>query len=310
MGAVVEAKGLTKRYGDFVAVGGIDFAVERGECFGFLGPNGAGKTSTMRMIYCASRATGGTLRVFGREAGGREDRAIKRALGVVPQDDNLDQELSVRDNLEVFCRFYGLGAEESERRIGELLCFFDLAEKAHTRVERLSGGMKRRTLIARALLHDPAMLILDEPTTGLDPQARHHLWERLRALRRRGATLLFTTHYMDEAEQLCDRLVIMDRGKIVAEGTPRGLIERHVPPHVVELRLEGEAPAERRAAVRALEGSAEAVEVLSDRLLLYTRDGEGLIARAAHEMGACTALLRRATLEDVFLKITGRRLEE
>ncbi len=308
-GPAVEAVGLTKRFGDFVAVGGIDFRVERGECFGFLGPNGAGKTTTMRSIYRATTPSSGVLRVLGREAGAPgADREIKRSIGVVPQENNLDEELTVRENLEVFRRFYGLSREAGRRRIDELLAFFDLVEKAGARVERISGGMKRRLLIARALLHEPPLLILDEPTTGLDPQARHHLWDRLRALRRRGATLLLTTHYMEEAEQLCDRLVIMDRGKIVAEGAPRALIERHVPPCVVELRHDGEGEPPPEA--RALAALAEHVEALSDRLLLYTRDGEALIARAAHDLPNATAVLRRATLEDVFLRLTGRRLEE
>ena len=313
----VEAKGLVKRYGDLAAVDGIDFEVRCGECFGFLGPNGAGKTTTMRMIYRATSPSGGSLRVLGHEVGsGANDRAIKRALGVVPQEESLDEDLSVRENLEVFCRFYGLRGAQARRRIDELLSFFDLGEKADSRVMRISGGMKRRTLIARALLHEPRLLVLDEPTTGLDPQARHHVWGRLHELRRRRATLLLTTHYMDEAEQLCDRLVIMDRGRIVAEGTPRALIEAHVPPHVVELRDDERLPAEGgglfdlAGAAKKLAGAAERVEVLPERVLLYARDGEALVARAAHEFPGSKTLLRRATLEDVFLKITGRQLEE
>ena len=305
---VIVAKGLTKRYGDFTAVDGIDFEVRRGECFGFLGPNGAGKTTTMRMIYRASPLGGGSLRILGREVGrGENDRAIKREIGVIPQEDNLDQELSVRENLAVFCRFYGIHGAAAERRIAELLEFVKLEEKAHARVLRLSGGMKRRALIARGLLGDPALVVLDEPTTGLDPQARHNLWDRLADLRRRRATLVLTTHYMEEAEQLCDRLVIMDRGKIVAEGTPRALIEAHVSSHVVEVKL-GDGAAAREAA-RELEAGADRVEALQDRLLLYTKDSEGLIARAAHKLPECQATARRATLEDVFLKITGRQLE-
>jgi lipooligosaccharide transport system ATP-binding protein len=305
----IEARGLRKLYGAVLAVDGIDFAVRAGECFGFLGPNGAGKTSTMRMIYRAARPSGGLLRVLGEDATAAEhDRAVKRSLGVVPQEDNLDQELTLRENLEVMSRFYGLPRAAAHARIAELLGFFELAEKADAPVEHLSGGMKRRALIARALLHDPRILVLDEPTTGLDPQARHHLWDRLRALRRRGATLLLTTHYMDEAERLCDRLVIMDRGKIVAEGTPRELIERNCPPHVVEVLLPEEgAPA---AALDELRGAAERTETLADRVLLYARDGEDLVRRATRALPGASALVRRATLEDVFLTITGRRLED
>ncbi len=321
----VEARGLTKRFGALAAVDGIDFTVERGECFGFLGPNGAGKTTTMRMIYRATPVGGGSLRVLGHEVGrGENDRAIKRVIGVVPQEDNLDQELTVRENLSVFARFYGLRGDVARRRIDDLLELAALVEKADSRVQMLSGGMKRRALIARGLLGDPALLVLDEPTTGLDPQARHDLWDRLRVLKRRHrATLLLTTHYMEEAERLCDRLVIMDRGRIVAEGAPRALIERHAPGHVVEIALEdgdgaeggaaeggGAAAGPRAAAVQDLRDAAERAEVLSDRLLLYTGDAEGLIARAAHLLPERQALVRKATLEDVFLKITGRRLIE
>jgi lipooligosaccharide transport system ATP-binding protein len=315
----VEAKGLSKRYGDLVAVDGIDFEIRRGECFGFLGPNGAGKTTTMRMIYRASPVGGGVLRILGHDVsrGGAADRAVKGSLGVVPQEDNLDQELSVRENLEVFARFYGLARAEALRRVAELLRFVNLVEKADVPVVALSGGMKRRALVARGLIGDPQLVVLDEPTTGLDPQARRDLWERLRELRKRRATLVLTTHYMEEAEQLCDRLVIMDRGKIVARGAPRELIAAHVPPHVVEVRTDGDdmapldaARGERRvdAAAIVAEAGAARHEALTDRVLLYTAEAEALLARLASRFPGREALVRRATLEDVFLALTHRRL--
>jgi len=304
----VEARGLEKRFGEFMAVAGIDFEIRSGECFGFLGPNGAGKTTTMRMIYRASPIGGGRLRIFGEDVvGGERDRDLKRRIGVVPQEDNLDQELSVRENLTVFCRFYGIRGGEAARRVDDLLRFANLAERADCRVQTLSGGMKRRALIARGLVADPMLLVLDEPTTGLDPQARHNLWDRLRELRRRRhATLILTTHYMDEAEQLCDRLVIMDRGRIVATGAPRELIAAHVPAHVVEVHADEDGGPE--AAARAIEDGAERHELLADRVLLYTHDPERLIAEVARKLPERESVVRRATLEDVFLKITGRRL--
>jgi lipooligosaccharide transport system ATP-binding protein len=233
---MIEAQGLTKRYGDFTAVDGIDFAVARGETFGFLGPNGAGKSSTMRMIGAVSPASGGTLRVLGRDPE-RDGSEIRQRLGVVPQEDNLDLELDVGENLLVYGRFFGLPRDEIRRRSDELLEFVQLTDRREARVDSLSGGMKRRLTIARALVNSPELMLLDEPTTGLDPQARHALWDRLYRLKQQGVTLVLTTHYMDEAEQLCDRLVIMDQAKIVAEGSPRDLIERFVEREVVELRF-------------------------------------------------------------------------
>jgi lipooligosaccharide transport system ATP-binding protein len=301
------AKSLRKSYGGFVAVDGIDFEITRGECFGFLGPNGAGKTTTMRMIYRAVPITGGTLSIFGHEAGSANDREIKRIVGVVPQENNLDEELSVTENLDVFCRFYRLSRKEAKERAASLLDFVNLTEKAQSKVQELSGGMKRRVLIARGLLGNPQLLVLDEPTTGLDPQARHNLWDRLFALKRKDATLVLTTHYMDEAEQLCDRLVIMDKGKIVTQGKPRDLIEREVTRHVVELwhgeNKAPELPAEMVALVKR-------TEALSDRLMLYVDDGEAAISAAARNWPSLESRLRRSTLEDVFLKITGRKLDE
>ena len=299
---LIEAHDLTKRYGEFVAVDGIDFHVERGETFGFLGPNGAGKSSTMRMIGAVSPASGGTLRVLGRDPE-RDGPEIRSRLGVVPQDDNLDLELDVGENLHVYGRFFGLPRDEIRRRTDELLEFVHLADRRESRVDSLSGGMKRRLTIARALINEPELMLLDEPTTGLDPQARHALWDRLYRLKQRGVTLVLTTHYMDEAEQLCDRLVVMDRAKIVAEGSPRQLIERYVEREVVELRF-GD-----RNGGPSLDGLADHVEVLQDRVVIGTDDGDAVVD-AVHARGLApeTVLVRRATLEDVFLRLTGRSL--
>ena len=299
---LIEARKLTKRYGEFVAVDGIEFTVARGETFGFLGPNGAGKSSTMRMIGAVSPASDGTLRVLGLDPD-RDGPAIRQRLGVVPQEDNLDQELDVGENLQVYGRFFGLPRDEIRRRIDELLEFVQLSDRREARVDSLSGGMKRRLTIARALVNEPELILLDEPTTGLDPQARHALWDRLYRLKQRGVTLVLTTHYMDEAEQLCDRLVIMDRAKIVAEGSPRELIERFVEREVVELRFgDGDA-------APSLDGLAGHVEVLQDRVVIGTDDGD-MVVDALHARGLHpeTILVRRATLEDVFLRLTGRRL--
>ena len=300
--ALIEAHDLTKRYGEFVAVDGIDFSVERGETFGFLGPNGAGKSSTMRMIGAVSPASGGTLRVLGRDPE-RDGPEIRSRLGVVPQDDNLDLELDVGENLHVYGRFFGLPRDEIRRRTDELLEFVHLADRRESRVDSLSGGMKRRLTIARALINEPELMLLDEPTTGLDPQARHALWDRLYRLKQRGVSLVLTTHYMDEAEQLCDRLVVMDRAKIVAEGSPRELIERYVEREVVELRF-GD-----RNGGPSFDGLADHVEVLQDRVVIGTDDGDALVD-AVHARGLApeTVLVRRATLEDVFLRLTGRSL--
>jgi lipooligosaccharide transport system ATP-binding protein len=300
---LIEAHGLTKRYGDFVAVDGIDFSVERGETFGFLGPNGAGKSSTMRMIGAVSPPSGGSLRVFGRDPS-REGPEIRARLGVVPQEDNLDLELDVGENLLVYGRFFGLPKDVIRRRTDELLEFVQLAERRDSRVDSLSGGMKRRLTIARALVNEPELMLLDEPTTGLDPQARHAVWERLYRLKRRGVTLVLTSHYMDEAEQLCDRLVIMDRARIVAEGSPRDLIARFVQREVVELRFDSPDGVASR-----LDGVAERIEVLPDRIVIGTNDGDSTVD-AVHARGLQpdSVLVRRSTLEDVFLSLTGRSL--
>ena len=301
---LIEARDLTKRYDDFVAVDGIDFTVARGETFGFLGPNGAGKSSTMRMIGAVSPASGGTLTVLGLDPE-RDGPAIRARLGVVPQDDNLDLELDVGENLVVYGRFFGLPRDEIRRRTDELLEFVQLSDRKDARVDSLSGGMKRRLTIARALINEPELMLLDEPTTGLDPQARHALWDRLYRLKQRGVTLVLTTHYMDEAEQLCDRLVVMDRAKIVAEGSPRELIERYVEREVVELRF-GE-----RDATPSFDGLAGHIEVLQDRVVIGTDDGDRLVDEVhARGLAPEAVLVRRSTLEDVFLRLTGRSLIE
>jgi lipooligosaccharide transport system ATP-binding protein len=306
--ALVTASNLTKRFGGFTAVDGIDFAVERGEAFGMLGPNGAGKSSTMRMVGCVSPVTDGALRVLGLNPA-VDGRAIRARLGVVPQDDTLDTELSVWDNLIVYGRYFGLSRAEIRVRADELLRFFQLSDRRDDRVNPLSGGMKRRLTVARALINQPELVLLDEPTTGLDPQARHLLWERLYQLKRSGVTLLLTTHYMDEAEQLCDRLVIMDRGRIVAHGSPRELIDRHATREVVELRFSTTDEHER--AIPLLAPGAPRVESLADRVIVFTADGESAVGMLAqHGLTPSSVLVRRSSLEDVFLLLTGRVLEE
>lgn len=305
--SAVRAKGLFRAFDDFVAVNGIDFDIKVGECFGFLGPNGAGKTTTMRMIYRTSPVGGGTLEIFGRDASTQgADRDLKAMMGVVPQLDNLDQEMSVEENLTVFARFYGMSRADRRAKVEEMIDFADLVEKRHALVETLSGGMKRRLMIARGLLGDPKLVILDEPTTGLDPRARQRIWEKLSELRKRNATLILTTHYMEEAERLCDRIAIMDAGEIVALGSPRQLIAEHVSKHVVDVRLGFDGD---RSTLKGLHADAERVEELQDRVLLYVDDAESLIARVAHEFPELDALVRQATLDDVFLKITGRGLD-
>ena len=307
-GALIRARGLTKRFGDDVAVDGVDFSVRRGEVFGFLGPNGAGKTTTMRMIACVSPLTGGALRVLGMDPVS-EGPAIRARLGVVPQEDNLDSELTVWDNLLIYGRYFGLPVAVIRERAADLLAFARLDDRRGSRVDPLSGGMKRRLTIARALINRPELLLLDEPTTGLDPQARHLLWERLYRLKREGVTQVLTTHYMDEAEQLCDRLVIMDEGRIVAEGSPRELIERHSTREVVELRFA--TPEQQDAAIPRLDELSERVEPVADRVLVYTAHGDDTVARVhADGVDPDSVLVRRGSLEDVFLRLTGRSLDE
>ena len=305
--SLIHARGLTKRFGEFVAVDAVDFDVAPGESFGFLGPNGAGKTSTMRMIGGVSPVSDGILTVLGLDPRTHGPQ-IRARLGVVPQQDTLDTELTVRENLVLYGRYFGLSRAECGRRADELLEFAQLSERANEPVEPLSGGLKRRLTIARALINEPDVLLLDEPTTGLDPQARHLLWDRLYRLKQRGVTLVLTTHYMDEAEQLCDRLVVMDKAKIVAEGSPRQLIDRYSTKEVTELRF---PPGVQEGLDGKLDGLADRIEKLADRVLLYADDGEA-VAVAAHERGLEpeTVLVRRSTLEDVFLRLTGRSLIE
>ena len=303
--SLVQARALRKRFGVVEAVRGIDIDVQAGEVFGFLGPNGAGKSSTMRMIGCVSPRSAGELQVLGMDPDADGPR-IRARLGVVPQQDNLDVELSVRDNLHVYGRYFGMSRAAVRAKAIELLDFVQLTERAADPVEQLSGGMKRRLTIARSLVNEPELMLLDEPTTGLDPQARHLLWDRLFRLKRHGVTLIITTHYMDEAEQLCDRLVVMDGGLIVAEGSPRELIAGYSTRDVLELRCR---PGAQRGWRERLDGLADRVEELPDRLLLYTSDGEAALV-AAHQRGVqpVSSLVRRSTLEDVFLRLTGRSL--
>ncbi|MHB8170573.1 MAG: ABC transporter ATP-binding protein [Thermincolia bacterium] len=328
---IIEAQNLVKRFGDFTAVNGINFNVHPSECFGFLGPNGAGKTSTVKMIYCHSPLTDGILKVLGMDVT-KEPRAIKRRLGVVAQEDNLDPELTVEQNLLVYSTYFGIPKQEATERTKELLNFFGLMEKAHTQVDKLSGGMKRRLAIARALINKPDLLILDEPTTGLDPQARHLVWQRLRKLKEFGVTLILTTHYMDEASQLCDRLVVMDRGRILEEGEPKELVIRHIGKEVLELGSTG-----CHNLIPQLSGLITSHQVVGEALFLYTNDGQTLLRKVqelrdtgrfnktwGEKFAGCSEdtpqtwdcledpfnrqYLRPASLEDVFLKLTGRGL--
>jgi lipooligosaccharide transport system ATP-binding protein len=316
---LVRARGLTKRFGSFTAVDGIDFDLHAGEAFGFLGPNGAGKSSTMRMIGCVSPPTLGELTIFGADPV-RDGAMIRARLGVVPQEDTLDVELTVRENLLVYGRYFGLPRAVIRERTDQLLDFVQLTDRSKDKVEPLSGGMKRRLTIARSLINDPDILLLDEPTTGLDPQARHVVWDRLFRLKQRGVTLVLTTHYMDEAEQLCDRLVVMDHARIVAEGAPRELISRYATAEVLELRFDPGVHEQAAEKLKDLSGSyggssprasrvAERMEVLADRILLYVPDGDQALADARSSgLEPLTSLVRRSTLEDVFLHLTGRRL--
>jgi lipooligosaccharide transport system ATP-binding protein len=302
---LIRARGLVKRFGDFTAVDGIDVEVRKGEAFGFLGPNGAGKSSTMRMIGCVSPPTAGELRILGLDPL-RDGPAIRARLGVCPQQDNLDPELSVRENLTTYARYFGIPRRVARERAAELVEFVQLTERANSKVDPLSGGMKRRLTIARALVNEPDIVLLDEPTTGLDPQARHLVWERLFRLKQQGVTLVLTTHYMDEAEQLCDRLVVMDGGRIVAEGSPRALIEAYSTREVVELRF---ATDTQEQFVDKLSGIGERVEPLPDRVLLYVDDGDDAVAAVNDRaLNPTSVLVRRSTLEDVFLHLTGRTL--
>jgi lipooligosaccharide transport system ATP-binding protein len=303
----VSARALTKRYGQFEAVKGIDFEVHPRECFGFLGPNGAGKTTTMRMIACTAPPSGGALDVLGMRAW-KDGRRIKRRLGVVPQENNLDEEVTVIRNLIIYARYFDIPARISRPRAEELLAFVALEDKKDWSIYALSGGMKRRLLVARALMNEPELLVLDEPTTGLDPQARHLVWEKLRSLKREGVSLLLTTHYMEEASQLCDRLVIMHEGRILVEGSPRDIVAKETSPQVIEIF---EPPDEAQEGLAALDGLVDRSERLADRWLFFTTDGDALLARVrALPLDPSSVWLRGGTLEDVFLSFTGRGLLE
>ena len=303
--SLIRARGLTKKFGDFTAVNGIDFDVLKGESFGLLGPNGAGKSTAMRMIGATSQRTSGELTILGKDPE-QFGPQIRAHLGVVPQQDNLDTQLSVTENLYIYGRYFGLSRKFLKGKIEELLAFAQLEEKRSAKVESLSGGMKRRLTIARALVSEPEILMLDEPTTGLDPQARHILWDRLFRLKEDGVTLLITTHFMDEAEQLCDRLVVMDKGSIMAEGSPAQLIKDYSTKEVLEVRFGSERNAVMADDLRQL---CDRIEELPDRILMYTEDGEELLERVYKKgFHPKTSLVRRSSLEDVFLRLTGRTL--
>ena len=305
--SLISARGLTKRFGDFTAVDGIDFDVAKGESFGLLGPNGAGKSTTMRIIAATSRRTSGTISILGRDPE-EHGPQVRAHLGGVPQQDNLDTELTVTENLYIYGRYFGLSKKFVKKKVEELLAFAQLEEKRDVKVEALSGGMKRRLTIARALVSEPDILMLDEPTTGLDPQARHILWDRLFRLKEDGVTLIITTHFMDEAEQLCDRLVVMDKGKIMAEGSPAELIKQYATREVLEVRFGSDRNKEVAPILREM---CDRIEELPDRILLYVEDGESLLeAITAKKLHPNTSLVRRSSLEDVFLRLTGRSLIE
>ena len=302
---MIVAKNLTKKYEDFVAVDGINFTVKRGEAFGLLGPNGAGKSTTMRMIASTSQRTSGDLEILGKDPN-KKGPEIRAHLGVVPQQDNLDFELKVWENLYIYGRYFGLARKFVKAKIEELLAFAQLEDKRNVKTDALSGGMKRRLTIARALVNEPEILMLDEPTTGLDPQARHVLWDRLFRLKEQGVTLVITTHYMDEAEQLCDRLIVMDKGKIMAEGSPAQLIKDYSSREVLEVRFGSSRNAE---GAEQLGSVGDRIEVLPDRILVYSEDGEQSLAKIGQlGLEPLTSLVRRSSLEDVFLRLTGRTL--
>jgi lipooligosaccharide transport system ATP-binding protein len=305
--SLISARGLTKKYGDFTAVDAIDFDVAKGESFGLLGPNGAGKSTTMRIIAATSQRTSGTITILDRDPE-EHGPQIRAHLGVVPQQDNLDGELTVAENLFIYGRYFGLSKKFIRGKIEELLEFAQLEEKRNSKVDALSGGMKRRLTIARALISEPDILMLDEPTTGLDPQARHILWDRLFRLKETGVTLVLTTHFMDEAEQLCDRLVVMDKGRIMAEGSPLELIKTYSTKEVLEVRFGSERNREVAPILRSM---CDRIEELPDRILMYVEDGEALLEEiVAKKLHPTTSLVRRSSLEDVFLRLTGRSLIE
>lgn len=299
---VIAARDLEKRFGEFIAVDRVSFTIEEGEMFGFLGPNGAGKTTTMKMIQCISPKTGGELEVLGMDVSTRQ-REIKRLLGIVPQENNLDPDFTVYENLLVYSRYFDIPRTEAKKRIDELLDFVQLSERSETPIVQLSGGMKRRLILARALINNPRLLILDEPTVGLDPQARHLIWDKLKRLKSQGNTVVLTTHYLEEAAYLCDRLVIMDHGKILVEGKPSELIRKHIGADIVEAENAPEA----EACLRRLDAN---YEVLGDTLQIYTDNTQRVMGALLEECRLVQVTARRATLEDVFLRLTGRKLRE
>lgn len=305
MPVVIEARKLVKKYGDQEVLKGIDFDIVEGECFGFLGPNGAGKTTTIRMIYCYTPLTSGRLSVFGMDVG-EEPRRIKAAIGVVPQENNLDPDLTVLENLLVYARYFDIPRRAALQRVGQLLEFVHLADRSTSLIPQLSGGMKRRLVLARALVNQPKLLILDEPTTGLDPQARRLIWQKLRELKAAGTTIVLTTHYMEEAAQLCDRLVIMDQGRILVEGKPEELVEELVGTECIEIDLQA---GEKERAMERLRGRSCSVEITGDTLQVFSRDGQE-VWQQLMDLKYSRLLRRRATLEDLFLKLTGRALHE
>lgn len=299
---IIKAEGLVKRYGELTAVDGVSFYVEEGEMFGFLGPNGAGKTTTMKMVQCVSPKTSGKLEVFGMDASAHP-REIKKDMGVVPQENNLDPDFTVYENLRNYSRYFDIPSKEADKRIAELLNFVQLVDKKNVMSESLSGGMKRRLVLARALLNNPRLIVLDEPTVGLDPQARHLIWDKLRSLKKRGVTIVLTTHYLDEAEKLCDRLILMDHGEIVVEGEPGQIIKDHIGTGVVEVDNHPEV-------VECLQKSGSSYEIMGDIIVIYTNDPMHITDQLSMECSLDKITTRKATLEDVFLKLTGRKLRE
>jgi len=304
MPVVVSARGLVKKYDELTAVNQIDFDIEQGEIFGFLGPNGAGKSTTMKMIQGVSPITAGRLEVLGMDVT-TQAKEIKQRIGVAPQEDNLDPDFPTVRNLTTYARYFHIPNDEAKERSAELLEFMQLSEKADAQIEALSGGMKRRLIVARALINNPSLLILDEPTTGLDPQARHLIWERVRELKKRGTTIILTTHYMDEAEQLCDRLVIMENGKFLVEGRPKDLIQEVVGPCVMEVMDPDGSDIE-----SYLKSMGDQVERSADRIYIYSKKCQMIQAEFRKKYPETYSTIRPATLEDVFLKLTGRRLKE
>jgi len=303
MDNIVEARNLRKEFGSIIAVDDISFNVPRGECFGILGPNGAGKTSTVRMIYGFSPMTGGSLKVFGLDVA-QSLRAIKSRIGVCQQENSLDPDLTVEQNLMVFARYFDMPKKTAAEKAGKQLKFIALDHRRDAMVTELSGGMMRRLVIARALINDPELLILDEPTTGLDPQSRHQVWERLERLKASGLSILLTTHYMDEAARLCDRLIIVDHGHILVEGKPLDLIKKHVGRNIIEVADPGTALTE------YVQSNFQTYEALEHRLIIYDEESEALFHTISTQFCEEGCVLRPATLEDVFLKLTGRDLRE